>query len=124
MVIKQGDIYWVDAEEPVRSAPGYRHPYVVIQNDATNQSRISTVVVCALTSNLRRAGVAGNILLAEGEGGLPKPSVVLTSQVMTFDKSELREYIGALSRKVVRKILNGVNLILEPREYEEKPNVN
>lgn len=36
MVVQQGDIYWVDLGEPVGSAPGYRHPHVVIQNDAFN----------------------------------------------------------------------------------------
>ncbi|MDO8673685.1 MAG: type II toxin-antitoxin system PemK/MazF family toxin, partial [Dehalococcoidia bacterium] len=55
MVIDQGDIYWIDLEEPLGSEPGYRHPHVVIQNNAFNRSRINTVVVCPLTSNLKRA---------------------------------------------------------------------
>ena len=62
-MIRQGDIYWVDLGEPVGSAPGYRHPHVVIQNNVYNSSRIGTVVVCALTSNLRWARAPGNVPL-------------------------------------------------------------
>ena len=50
MVIKQGDIYWIDLGEPVGAQSAYRHPHVVIQNNVFNRSRIATVVVCALTS--------------------------------------------------------------------------
>ena len=118
MVIQQGDVLWVDLGEPVGSAPGYRHPHVVIQNNLFNQSRIHTVVVCALTSNLKRAGAPGNVLLQEGDAGLPKQSVVVVSQLFTVDKSQLDEYIGTLSAKRVRQILEGIKLLTEPREVE------
>lgn len=117
MVINQGDIYWVDLE-PTGSGPGYRHPHVVVQNNLFNRSQIKTVVVCALTSNLKRANAPGNVLLAKGEGNLPKPSVVNVSQIFTVDKSQLDEYIGTLSPKRVREILDGIQLVLEPREPE------
>jgi mRNA interferase MazF len=119
MVIAQGDIYWVDLGEPSGSAPGYRHPHVVIQNNVFNQSRINTVVVCVLTSNLRRADVPGNVLLEKGEGNLPKQSVVNVSQIYTVDKRDLVEKIGSLSSRRVRQILAGVSLVLEPREIDE-----
>ncbi|MCX7840761.1 MAG: type II toxin-antitoxin system PemK/MazF family toxin [Anaerolineae bacterium] len=118
MVINQGDIYWVDLGEPSGSGPGYRHPHVVVQNNLFNRSQIKTVVVCALTSNLKRANAPGNVLLAKGEGNLPKQSVVNVSQIFTIDKSQLDEYIGTLSPKRVREILDGIQLVLEPREPE------
>ena len=118
MVIDQGDIYWVDLGEPSRSAPGYRHPHVVIQNNLFNRSRINTVVVCVLTSNLRRAEAPGNVLLEEGEGNLPKQSVVNVSQIYTVDKRDLVERIGMLSRRRMREVLAGVMLVLEPREID------
>ncbi len=118
MVINQGDIYWVDLEEPSGSEPGYRHPHVVVQNNLFNRSRIRTVIVCALTSNLKRAGAPGNVLLEKGEANLPKQSVVNVSQIFTVGKSQLGEYIGTLSPKRVREMLNGIQLVLEPRESE------
>lgn len=116
MVIRQGDVYWVDLGEPVGSAPGYRHPCVVIQNNLFNRSRIHTVVVCALTSNLKRAQAPGNVLLAPGEANLSKRSVVNVSQILTVDKSQLGAQIGRLSAQRVRQILDGIRLVLEPRE--------
>ncbi len=118
MVINQGDIFWIDLDEPIGSGPGYRHPHVVIQNNLFNQSRINTVIVCALTSNLGRAEAPGNVLLESDEAGLPKQSVVVVSQIFTVDKSELSEHIGTLSKKRIRQILEGVKLLTEPREID------
>ena len=118
MVIEQGDIFWIDLDEPSGSGPGYRHPHVVIQNNIFNRSRINTVVVCALTSNLKRAGAPGNVLLEKGEGGLPKQSVVNVSQIFTLDKGDLREKVGSLPPRRVREILTGVSLVIEPKKVE------
>lgn len=107
MVINQGDVFWIDLGEPLGSEPGYRHPHVVIQNNVFNRSRINTVVVCALTVNLKRAAAPGNVLLELGEANLPKPSVVNVSQIFTVDKIQLGEKIGTLSAKRVREILKG-----------------
>lgn len=119
MVINQGDVFWVDLDEPSGSGPGYRHPHVVIQNNVFNRSRINTVVVCVLTSNLKRAQAPGNVLLEKGEANLPQQSVVNASQVFTVDKRDLVEKIGALSRQRVRQILDGIRLLTEPREIDE-----
>lgn len=91
---------------------------MVIQNNVFNRSRINTVVVCALTSNLQRAAAPGNVLLEPGEADLPKPSVVVVSQLFTVDKSQLSEHIGTLSKKRVLHILDGMRLLVEPREID------
>lgn len=116
MVISQGDIFLIDLEDPTGLEPGFRHPHVVIQNNLFNRSRIDTVVVCLLTSTLRLARVPGNVLLEKGEGNLPKQSVVNVSQLYTVDKVDLVEWIGVLSEKRIRQILDGLRLITEPRE--------
>lgn len=118
MVIRQGDIFWITLSEPTGSSPGYRHPHVVVQNNLFNDSRMSTAVVCTLSSNLKRAASPGNVLLDSDEGGLPKPSVVIVSQLFTVDKSDLTEHIGTLSKKRIRQILEGIRLLTEPREAE------
>ena len=116
MVINQGDIFWVDLRPPAGSGPGYRHPLVVIQNNVFNRSLINTIIGCALTSNLDRANAPGNVLLERGEAGLPKRSVIVVSQIFTMDKSQLSEHIGSLSRQRVHQILDGLNLLTEPRD--------
>lgn len=117
-MIDQGDVYWIELDDPSGSEPGYRHPHVVVQNNLFNHSRISTVVVCALTSNLKRAGAPGNVLLELGEANLAKHSVVNVSQVFTVDKAQLSEKIGTLSPRRIRQILDGIRLLTEPREVD------
>lgn len=116
MKIQQGDIFWIDLGSPRGSEPGYMHPHVVIQNNIFNDSRINTVVVCAITSNLIRAAAPGNILLKKGEGNLPKDSVVNISQIITVDKSDCLERIGHLSKERTMQIMEGVRLLIESRE--------
>jgi mRNA interferase MazF len=116
VVIRQGDIYWVDLEEPVGSGPGYRHPHVVVQNNVFNTSHIQTVVICTLTTNLRLANAPGNVLLELEEANLPRQSVIVISQIFTVDKRQLGEYIGSLSGKRVEQILAGIDLLLKPRK--------
>ena len=116
MVIKQGEIYWVDLGEPSGSAPGYRHPHIVIQNNLFNSSNINTVVMCALTSNLKRGFSPGNVALKKGEANLPKKSVVNITQIYTVDKSYLFEKIGKVNNERLKEILLGIQLITEPRE--------
>ena len=118
MVICQGDIYWIDLGQPIGSEPGYIRPYVVIQNDVINSSQIRTVIVCALTTNLRRARAIGNVLLEAGEADLAEQSVVNVSQVFTVDKALFTDKIGKLSRKRVRQILAGLALLTTPREID------
>lgn len=115
MVINQGDLYWVELGEPRGSEPGFRHPFVVIQNDAFNKSKISTVVICALTSNVKLAQAPGNVMLKKGEASLPKASVVNVSQVMTINKDELGTKIGQLSKKRMEEIIDGFQFLLKPR---------
>jgi len=116
MGIEQGDIYWIDFGEPSGSEPGYRHPHIVIQNNLFNASKINTVVVCALTSNLKRAQAPGNVLLNKGEANLHRKSVVNISQIYTVNKVDLAEKIGKVSEKRFNEILEGIKLLTEPRE--------
>jgi mRNA interferase MazF len=116
MEINQGDVFWINLGEPSGSEPGYIHPFVIIQNNVFNKSRINTVAVCFITSNLKRAGSPGNVLLASGEANLTKQSIVNISQVYTVDKRDLRKKIGTLSLERIQEIIDGLNLLLEPRD--------
>jgi mRNA interferase MazF len=119
MVINQGDIYWVYPGEPSGSEPAYRHPHLVIQNNVFNRSRINTVVVCSLTSNLQRAESPGNVLLEKGEANLPKPSVINITQIFTVNKQDLSEKIGSLSGNRMAQVLQGIELLITPRDIKE-----
>lgn len=118
MEINQGDVYWIYASKPTGSSPGFMRPFVVIQNNVFNRGSISTVLVCALTTNLRRANALGNVLLNETEADLPKQSVVVVSQLLTVDKSQLIDKIGTLSKERITQISEGIKFLIEPREID------
>ena len=111
MEIYQGDIYWVQPEAPTEAEPGPAHPHVVIQDTVLNHSRIHTVVVCLLTSNLKQAKAPGNVLLESGEAGLGKQSVAVVSRVSTVEKGSLGEYIGSLDEGRIHQILAGMQFL-------------
>jgi mRNA interferase MazF len=116
MVIRQGDVYWIDLGYPSGSSPGYKHPHVVVQNNIYNKSLIKTAIVCAITSNMKRASAPGNVQLRKGEGNLSKDCVVNISQILTVDKSELIEKIGTLSQSRILQIIRGIEQLLSPTE--------
>jgi mRNA interferase MazF len=119
MMVNQGDIYWVSLKEPSGSERGYPHPHVVIQENVLNRSHINTVVVCALTTNMKRANAPGNVLLEMGEANLPRQSIVVVSQVSTIDKAQLGEYIGSLTQPRVDQILAGMQFLQRMTEHHE-----
>lgn len=103
--VRRGDLFWI---EPDESRDSVAHPHVVVQDDVFNRSRLTTVIVCALTSNLNRTTEPGNVLLDEGEGDLAKRSVVVVSQVSSVDKARLGARVGSLSNERVEQILDGL----------------
>ncbi|WP_373048982.1 type II toxin-antitoxin system PemK/MazF family toxin [Vulgatibacter sp.] len=106
--VLRGDVFWLAPDDSRGPAPSYSHPHVVVQDDLFNHSRITTVVVCALTSNLHRATEPGNVLLEPGEANLPRQSVVVVSQISSVEKARLGERIGSLSERRVEQILAGL----------------
>jgi len=114
MVIVYGDVVWMNLPPAFGSAPAGRHPAVVLQQDRFNRSRIQTIVVAAVSSNLKLAGAPGNVRLRKGEAGLPKPSVVDVSQLMAVDRDLIEAKIGRLSDGRLAEVWNGVRLVLEP----------
>jgi mRNA interferase MazF len=106
--INRGDLFWIGPDDSRGSVPSYAHPHVVVQDDVFNHSRITTVVVCALTSNLHLANEPGNVLLEVGEGNLPRQSVVVVSQVSSIEKARLGARLGSLSDARVDQIVAGL----------------
>jgi mRNA interferase MazF len=111
--MQRGDIWWATLPDPQGSAAGYRRPVVIVQANAFNISRIATIIVVAITSNLRLGTAPGNVLLSADESGLPRDSVINVSQVITLDKGMLDEQVGTVSRKTMEDIAQGLRLVLD-----------
>jgi mRNA interferase MazF len=112
MVMQRGDIWWAILRPPRGSEPGYRRPVLIVQSDDFNKSRINTVVVAVLTSNLRLQAVPGNVFLTKRTTRLAKDSIVNVSQVVTLDKSFLTERISTISVDKMSDVDDGLRLVL------------
>jgi len=110
--MKRGEICWADLEEPRGATPGLCRPVVVLQSNIFNQSRIQTVVIAAITSNLRLASAPGNVLLPAGTAGLDRDSVVNVSQILTIDRDVLRDLHGRLTPRQQELVDQGLSLVL------------
>ena len=85
---------------------------LVIQSNPFNSSRISTVVVAAITSDLRLSAAPGNVKIIKRESSLGKASVVNVSQVLTLDRTLLNEQVRRLSEKRMLEIDQGLRVVL------------
>lgn len=101
MVAERGEIWWADDRA-----------VLVVQADAFNQSRIATVVVAVVTSNVSLATAPGNVLVRSEDSGLPKDSVVNVSQILTLDKSRLIDRVGRVPFPLMQQVDDGMRLVL------------
>jgi mRNA interferase MazF len=112
MEVARGEVWWADLPDPVASSPGGVHPVVIVQANAFNRSRLTTVIAVVLTSNVRLADMPGNVLVPPKEAGLPKPSVVNVTQVITADRSFLRTRAGRLKAETLERVDHGLSIVL------------
>lgn len=112
----RGDIWWVDFGIPFGSEPGYKRPVVILQDDSFNKSKINTVIIAPITTNLLLAEAPGNVLLEKAESKLKKDSVVVVSQITAIDKERLIEKENKLSQSVMAEIESGMLLVLGLRK--------
>jgi len=110
--MNRGEIWWAELAEPTGSEPGFKRPVLIIQSDDFNRSRISTVIVAVISSNIRLAQSPGNVLLPRKISGLPKDSVINISQIFTIDKKFLAEQICNISERYMKQVEKGLKLVL------------
>ena len=110
--MRRGEIWWASLPDPQGSGPGYRRPVVVIQSDSFNESRINTVIVAILTSNLNLAAAPGNVMIEQRVSMLSNDSIVNVSQVLTIDRSLLTEIVSKLPDRIMDTLDDGLRLVM------------
>ena len=108
-----GEIWWVDFQEPRGSTPAFIRPGIIIQNDELNSSELNSTIVIPLTTNCRLADYKGNVFLNKSDSKLPKDSVALCSQITTVDKQALLEKNSLLSTELLNEVYEEISWVLE-----------
>ena len=103
-MVARGGVYWIDLDK--------RRPCVVVSSDEVLGVEVWQTHVVPLTSNLDRAGIAGNVLLRAEATGLPRDSVAVPLGLELVDRSVLMEQTGRLPRVLVDDIDEGLRAVL------------
>jgi mRNA interferase MazF len=102
--MRRGEIWWATLAK--------RRPVVVIQSNFFNDSKLNSVVVAAITSNLTLSEMPGNVRLRRRDSGLSESSVVNITQIFTIRRERLTECVKALPAQVMAQVDEGVKLVL------------
>lgn len=113
--MRRGELWWADLGLPRGSAPALRRPVLVISADEYNRSRLATVTVAVLTSNVRLAALPGNVLLPAELTGLDDDSVVNVTQLATIDRRVAEERLGTLPDWLMAQVDTGLQRALALR---------
>ncbi len=112
MVIKKGEVWWASLGDPRGSEPGFKRPVIIVSANEFNKSKIKTVIVAVITSNLRLAEAPGNFSISKKDSGLAKESVVNVSQLLTLDKCFLVEKSKKIPDLKLIRLNEGLKLVL------------
>jgi mRNA interferase MazF len=112
VLVTRGEIWWADLPDPRGSEPGFRRPVLIIQANPFNRSRIQTVIVAVLSSNLLLAEAPGNLLLPARATKLPRDSVINVSQLLTLDRMFRTEPVSSLPSALQAEVDAGLRLVL------------
>ena len=110
--MRRGEIWWASLQDPQGSGPGYRRPVVIVQSDSFNESRINTVIIAIITSNLNLAAAPGNVMIEQRVSMLSNDSIVNVSQVLTIDRSLLTQVVSKLPDRIMDTIDDGLRLVM------------
>lgn len=108
-----GEIWWVDFQEPRGSTPAFVRPRIIVQNNELNKSELNTTIVIPVTTNCRLADYKGNVFLDKSQSKLSKDSVALCAQITTVDKQALLEKNSRLSSDLLDEIYEEIFWVLE-----------
>ena len=97
-------MYWINLDK--------RRPCVVVSSEEVLAVNVWQTHVVPVTSNVARAGIAGNVLLPAIASGLPKDSVAVPLGLELIDRSVLGEQAGHLPRVLLDDIDEGLRAIL------------
>ena len=111
----RGEIWLAEFGVPYGSEPGFTRPVLIVQDDSFNESRIKTIVILPLTTNLRLADAPGNVLLRKEDSKLAEDSVIIAAQLYAIDRGRFREKLSKVPGSTMDKAESGMKLVLGMR---------
>jgi mRNA interferase MazF len=107
-----GEIWWAQFGIPFGSETGFKRPVLIVQDNSFNESKIRTIVVVPLTTNLRLAEAPGNVLLKKKDSKLAEDSTIIVAQLYAMDRERFIEKISKVDSDIMEKVESGIKLVL------------
>jgi mRNA interferase MazF len=108
----RGEIWWANLGIPYGSEAGFTRPVLIIQDNSYNESKLKTVVIIPLTTNLRMQDIPGNVLIETEESKLAEDSVIMIPKIHAIDRSKFKEKVSKISRETMDKVELCIKLVL------------
>jgi mRNA interferase MazF len=108
----RGEIWRAEFGIPYGSEPGFTRPVLIVQDDSFNESRIKTIVVLPLTTNLRLLDAPGNVFLDKNESKLTGDSVIIVAQLYAIDRGRFKKRISKVTKEMMIQVDIGMKLVL------------
>ena len=108
----RGEIWQAEFGIPFGSEIGYDRPVLIVQDDSFNESRIKTIVVLPLTTNLRLLDAPGNVLLRKKQSKHLNDSVIIVAQLYAIDRSRFKSKIVKVPMEIMEQVEVGIKLVL------------
>ncbi|MCL2066556.1 MAG: type II toxin-antitoxin system PemK/MazF family toxin [Treponema sp.] len=108
----RGEIWQAEFGIPYGSEIGYSRPVLIVQDDGFNESRIKTIIVLPLTTNMRLLDAPGNVLISKRESKLSQDSVIIVAQLYAIDRSRFKNKISKAAKETMEQVEMGMKLVL------------
>jgi mRNA interferase MazF len=108
----RGEIWWAEFGIPYGSEAGFTRPVLIVQDDSFNESKIRTIIVLPLTTNLRLFDAPGNVFLRKNESKLDNDSVIIVAQLYAIDRGRFKTKISKVTKKIMEQVETGMMLVL------------
>lgn len=111
VLLKRGDLFWVNLSPTRGSEQAGRRPVLILQNNIGNELAPTTIIAPLTTKSFSKE-YPTNVKVLKGTAGLASDSTILLSQIRTIDKSRLEEKIGGLPAALLEKVDRAIKISL------------
>jgi mRNA interferase MazF len=108
----RGEIWWAEFGIPYGSEIGFTRPVLIVQDDSFNESKIKTIIVVPLTTNLRLMDAPGNIFLRKKESKLNCDSAIIVAQLYAIDRGRFKTKISKVNKEIMEQVEIGMKIVL------------
>jgi len=112
MRYKRFQICLADLNPNFGTEAGKTRPVLIIQSDLLNKVHPS-IVVCPITTNIKKDVNILRVNIKKGEGGIKKDCAIMIDQIRAIDNRRIIKKIGDLPFSLRQNVIENIKIILD-----------